>query len=365
MMLYFIFILILSGSWCRDIKKIIVPKGESFSFDCQQDESVYFGRKLHDWSEIQNNDNRYSSLNLNLNYINEENILRITSNSADSQNIGYYGCGNENSGRKIMNRVYQLILADVDLFYWSYICHGQPGSCLTFNDLLDETQSTFQVADQTYVDLYCCASVMGYDHINIKMNPVGESRDRIKIKRKQELDGSWVVCATQHTFFKRISSRYTEKLTCELIIANRIYSSLITTIEMKDAMPVNPDFDSSNSSPSPPKHDGDDDDEYFTDEKSSNGSRRGKLTTGKQIGIIIGSIIGSLFFFGLLFFLIFFLCHKNKALKNSQINKSNEYSIVRTHEKSNKKEKQNSKEEESIYIEPTPLYENTPIFLRL
>ncbi|CAF3337304.1 unnamed protein product [Rotaria sp. Silwood2] len=335
-MLYFLFIniiftLIISGSWCRNIEKIIVPAGESFSFDCQQDESVFFGRKLHDWSEIQNNDDRYSNLNLNLNYINEENVLRVTSNSADSQNIGYYGCGNSKLNKKTMSRVYQLILADVDLFYWSYICHGQPGACMNFNDPADETRSTFEVADQTYVDLSCCASVTGYEHINIKMNQVGENQDRITIKRKQELDGSWVVCANQHTLFKRSYSRFPEKLTCELMIANRVHSSLTSVVEIKDAMPVNPDIGSPNSF-APSSKDARDDDEYFNGKQPSNDGRRGKLTT---------------------------------ALKKSQTKKPQEYSVVSTHEKSSTKEKQNPKEEESIYIEPTPLYENSPVFLRL
>ncbi|CAF1049256.1 unnamed protein product [Rotaria sordida] len=369
MMLYFvfinfIFILIISDSWCRNIEKTIVPIGESFSFNCHQDESVYFARQLHDWSEIQNNDNRYSYLNLNIININEENVLRITINSANSQNTGYYGCSSSKSRRQSMSRTYQLIVADVDLFYWSYICHGQPGACMTFNDPSDETRSTFEVADQTYVDLFCCTSVTGYEHVNIKMTPVGEIRDRITIKRNQELDGSWVVCANQHTVFKRTSSRYPERLTCELVIDNRVHSSLISVIDIKDAMPINPDIDPSNRFTPPSK---DDDDEYFNGRTSSNSGRRGKLTTGKQIAIIIGSIIGGLFFFGLLFFLIFFLCCKNRVLKNSssQTKKSNKDPIVSTHVKSNKKEKQNPQEEEPLYLEPVPLSENSPVFLRL
>jgi hypothetical protein len=65
------------------------------------------------------------------------------------------------------------------------------------------------------------------------MNPVGEIRGKIHVKRKQELDGSWVVCANQHTVLKRTSSRNQQTLTCELITDNRIYSSLSSAIVMK------------------------------------------------------------------------------------------------------------------------------------
>ena len=98
-------------------------------------------------------------------------------------------------------------LLDVQSFYWTYICHGPAGSCERSDDPTDETLSTFEVADQTNVDLFCCASVTGYKNVNINMNQIGEIRGNIDVKQKQELDGSWVVCANQHTLLKRTSSR--------------------------------------------------------------------------------------------------------------------------------------------------------------
>jgi hypothetical protein len=107
----FIFILIISGSWCQPTEQIVLEIGEPFSFDCKQDESVYFGRRLDELSEIQENDDKYSYLNLKFNYLTNENILRITSNSAQSQNVGYYGCRKPTWETTSMNRIYQLSLA--------------------------------------------------------------------------------------------------------------------------------------------------------------------------------------------------------------------------------------------------------------
>lgn len=121
---------------------------------------------------------------------------------------------------------------DVESFYWSYICHAQAGSCMRFDDPLDQSMSTFEVSDQTPVDLFCCASVIGYENINIKMNEVGKTRDKIHVKRRQELDGSWVICANQHTFFTREYHTKQETLMCDLIIDDNIYSSFTTTIEL-------------------------------------------------------------------------------------------------------------------------------------
>lgn len=65
------------------------------------------------------------------------------------------------------------------------------------------------------------------------MNEIGEIRGEIHIKRKQELDESWVICANQHTYLTRTSSRRQQTLTCELIIDDRSYSSLSSVIVMK------------------------------------------------------------------------------------------------------------------------------------
>jgi hypothetical protein len=107
----FIFILIISGSWCQRTEQIIAEIGQSFSFDCKIDESIYFGRRLDEWSEIEDNNDKYSYLNLKFNYLNEENILRITSDSAQLDHIGYYGCRKPIWTTTSMNRIYHLILA--------------------------------------------------------------------------------------------------------------------------------------------------------------------------------------------------------------------------------------------------------------
>ncbi len=110
-MLYFLFIIIISGIWCEPTEQIVVSIGQAFSLDCKQDESIYFARRLGEWSEIQENDEKYSYLNLNFNYLSKENILRVTSNSAQLENIGYYGCRKPTWTTTSMNRIYQLILA--------------------------------------------------------------------------------------------------------------------------------------------------------------------------------------------------------------------------------------------------------------
>ncbi|CAF3363942.1 unnamed protein product [Rotaria socialis] len=364
-----LFALILSGSWCVTIEQLLVPIGDSFSFDCRTGDSVYFARKLNDWSEIQEDDEKYSYLNLNFMYLNQENILRLKSNAADSQNIGYYGCRRPTERRLEMSRIYQLILADIDSFYWSYICHAQAGACMRFDDPTDETQSTFEVADKTKVDLFCCASVSGYKNININMNQIGDNQNEITIKRTQELDGSWVVCANQHTFLQRTYSRTPDTFTCELLIDDQVYSSFNSVVTMTDALPIDPDIDSPDAF-KPPSKGGWKDDDYFNRQRPPNDGRRGKMTTGKQIAIIIGFIIGGLLLIGLLFFLIFDCRRKKQVLNNSKKNKSNQHAVVRTNKKLNKNEEQNPKEEEPLYaeplyVEPTPSYENAPIFLRL
>ncbi|CAF3716113.1 unnamed protein product [Adineta steineri] len=362
MMLYFLLILIICRVQSEKIEKITKSVGQSFSFDCQQDESVYFTQKLDDWSEIQENDNQYSYLNLNFNYLNQEKILRVSSNSIQSENIGYYGCRKPTWSTASMNRIYQLIVADVQSFYWNYICHGTVGSCLRSDDPIDETLSTFEVADQTKVDFFCCASVLGFKNVDLNMNPIGDIRGKINIHRRQESDGSWVVCANQHTFIKRTSSNNQQILTCELMTDNQLDSSLSSVIRVKDSMPADPDIDPPYGYVPTPKTD---DDKYFN--KPTSGGKRGKLTTGKRILIILGSILGGLFFFGLLFLLIFFFCRRqNKAPTNSKTNiDTNHYETVNIYEKPDTTKEQNRNEEESHYLEPTPLYQNSPVVFRL
>ena len=124
-------------------------------------------------------------------------------------------------------------MQDVESFYWTYTCHGPLGSCDRSDDSNDESASAFVVADQSDVDLYCCASAAGYKNVNIKMSQIGESQGKIDVKRKQELDGSWVVCATQHTRFTRQSYENQALFTCELMTDDRLHSSLTTAVIMK------------------------------------------------------------------------------------------------------------------------------------
>ncbi|UJR10020.1 hypothetical protein I4U23_014243 [Adineta vaga] len=358
-MLYLLVILIISGTSCTKVEQIIASVGQSFSFDCKLDDSVFYARRLDDWSEIQENDNNYVSLKLNFNYLTKENILRVTSNYVQAENHGYYGCRKATWATAAMNRIYQLILADVQSFYWTYTCHAPTGSCIRTDDPNDDTLSTFEVADQTNVDLYCCASVIGYKNININMNQIGDIRRPINVHKKQELDGSWVVCANQHTSIKRIYSRNEETLTCELTTDGKVSSTLSSVIVVKGAMPEDPDIDLPNGHIPPIKGDEND---YFQRTSAANGRR--KLKTAKRILIILGCILSLLILFGLLSILIFFLCRKRKASTNSKTITSNEYSTVRTNE-SNLYRNQNPNEDDSGYLQPTPLYQNVPISLRL
>ena len=122
---------------------------------------------------------------------------------------------------------------DVQFFYWTYVCHGPAGSCLRSDDAADETRSTIEIADQTRADLYCCASATGYSKVNVQMSRAGVERAEINVKRKQELDGSWVVCANQHTLFKRTASSSQQVFTCELIVDDRSYSTLHANVVIK------------------------------------------------------------------------------------------------------------------------------------
>ena len=105
--IHFIFIITLSGVWCQRAEEKIVEIGQSFSFDCKSDDSVYFGRRIGSWSPVQGTDNRYSYLQLNFDSLVRENILRVSTDSAQSEHGGYYACGQS----KTMNRVYHLVVA--------------------------------------------------------------------------------------------------------------------------------------------------------------------------------------------------------------------------------------------------------------
>ena len=241
--------LIVTGVWTQEIERLVIPRGQPFAFDCQSDESVYFGRRLDQWMEIVENNENYIYLDLNFNYLNEEKILRVTAGSAESKHVGFYACRKATWTSTSMNSIYQLILAgnerngifvfleaffeDVSSFYWTYICHGPIGSCQRSEDSIDENSSRFEVADQTNVELFCCAAITGYKSVSIQMNSIGDHRGNVQINKKQEPDGSWVICANQQTIFKRTSYYTPETLTCELSVDNRQHSTLSSSIIIK------------------------------------------------------------------------------------------------------------------------------------
>ncbi|CAF4331040.1 unnamed protein product [Rotaria sp. Silwood2] len=240
-MLYiFVINLIISGLWCQNIERVILQQGQPFSFDCQYNEMVLFGRRLNEWSEIQEDNEYYLYLNLNFNYLTQENILRVTLSSIQSKHAGYYTCQKPTLASTSKNRIYQIIVTDVQSFYWNYICHGPIGSCERWDDVVNESLSQFEVADQTNIELFCCASVTGYQTVNIHMNRVGDILGSVEVNKKQELDGSWIVCANQRTVLRRTSIFNQQLLTCELLTDNRPNSMLSSLIIIKDSIHPDP-----------------------------------------------------------------------------------------------------------------------------
>ncbi|CAF0909349.1 unnamed protein product [Rotaria sordida] len=358
-MLYiFVINLIISGLWCQNIKRVIVQQGGSFSFDCQHDETVLFGRRLNEWLEIQEDNEYYLYLNLNFNYLPQENILRVTSNSAQSKHNGYYTCQKSTWISTSKNIIYQIILADVQSFYWNYICHGPIGSCERLDDVVDENLSRFEVADQTNTELFCCASVTGYGTVNIHMNRVGDSFGDVEVNRKQELDGTWVVCANQRTILRRTSNFNQQVLTCELLIDNQHNSMLSSVIIIKD--PILPDPSLNYNSYFEENRDN----EYFNEPRLSEIRSRRKSMTGKKLAIIIGSVIGGLCLLGLLISFLVCLCRHKNASSSSKMKNSKQYSPVKTMEQTRYKNQTNTQDDEPVYEEPTQLSRTSPIFIR-
>jgi hypothetical protein len=68
------------------------------------------------------------------------------------------------------------------------------------------------------------------------MNQVGESRSNVEVNKKQELDGSWVVCANQRTVLRRTPYQNQQTLTCELLTDDRRHSRLASVIIMKGSL---------------------------------------------------------------------------------------------------------------------------------
>ena len=114
-----IFLLMVSVSWSQRTEQITVKFGQPFSFDCKQDESVYFGRRLGQWSDIRENGDQYAYLNLKFDLSNKEKVLRVTTDSAESQHVGYYGCRKATWSTTSMTHVYQLIIAGKENLIYS------------------------------------------------------------------------------------------------------------------------------------------------------------------------------------------------------------------------------------------------------
>jgi hypothetical protein len=102
---------------CKSLDDIVVARGDPFSFDCQQDESIFYARRLDDWSEIQEDNDNYLYLNLKFEYLNQEKRVRVYCTSAQSEHVGYYACRKTTWTSTSMNRVYQLILAGMHVFH--------------------------------------------------------------------------------------------------------------------------------------------------------------------------------------------------------------------------------------------------------
>jgi len=106
------------------------------------------------------------------------------------------------------------------------------------------------------------------------MNQIGDNRDNVEVKKKQELDGSWVICANQRTILKRTPYFKQQTLTCELLTDDRYHSRLSSVIIMKDA--IIPDISTEyNLYPERNR-----DNEYFNNYAAVAGRSKRKLTTG-------------------------------------------------------------------------------------
>ncbi|CAF3340327.1 unnamed protein product [Rotaria socialis] len=339
-MLYILLVInfIISGLWCQDIERIIVEQGRPFSFDCQHDESVFFGKQLNEWSEVQEDTAYYSYLKLNFNYLPNENILRVKANVAETKHVGYYTCRKSSWTSAPKSMIYQIIIPDVQSFYWNYVCHGPAGSCERWDDLVDENSS--------------------YETVNVLMNQIGDNLGGVSVDRKQELDGSLVVCAKQRTIIRRTSVFNQQLLTCELLTNNRHHSMFSSFIVIKDAIRPDPSV-YYNSDLEVNRNN-----EYFSGYRVSEMRSRRKLSTGKKIAIIIGSIAGGLFLLVLTIVCIVCICRNKNASSNSKTKNSKQYVPVKTTEQPRYKIQKSTQDADTYYEEPTPLSNTTPVFIR-
>ena len=89
---WLIFVLLIADCSCERAEQIVVEYDEPFSFDCKLDESIYFGWRIGQWSDIRENADQYASLKLKFESLENENIIRVTVDSVQSQHLGYYAC---------------------------------------------------------------------------------------------------------------------------------------------------------------------------------------------------------------------------------------------------------------------------------
>lgn len=106
--------LLIVGYSCQEVERIVVPQGQTFQFDCRLDESAYFGRRLNEWTELEENNENSISLNLKFTYLTNEKILRVSVDSAQAKHVGFYACRKATWTSTAMNSIYQIILAGKD-----------------------------------------------------------------------------------------------------------------------------------------------------------------------------------------------------------------------------------------------------------
>lgn len=92
-------------------EQIRVERDESFTFDCAEGESVFYAQQLGDWTEVTDENDNSQHLNLQIQHLTSEKLIRVTCSSAQSENIGYYGCRKSHWLSTSMSRVFQLVLS--------------------------------------------------------------------------------------------------------------------------------------------------------------------------------------------------------------------------------------------------------------
>ena len=95
----------------KSMERMTVARGDSFTFDCQIDQSLYFAERLGDWSEILEHDENFLFFNMKFDYLDKEKLLRVKIDSAQNQHQLYFGCRKANWASTSMSQIYQIIVA--------------------------------------------------------------------------------------------------------------------------------------------------------------------------------------------------------------------------------------------------------------